>query len=610
MTDQVEDKAEYKGDAVRQWLDALELAGKRQKEWEAKGQKIIDRYRDARSESDDAKRFNILWSNIETLRPAIYAKSPKPVVSRRYQDKDPIGRAASQVLERCLEYTIDSYDFDAVMKAVTEDYLLPGRGMSRVFFKPTYGEPQSIVTDQGEEQYTPVVYEEALCKYHFWKDVRLGEARNWEDLPWIAYRNFMTRKELTERFGDVGQKAPLNYKPEDCEGEQFKKAVVWEIWSKADGKVYWLAEGLDELLEESDPPLNLHGFFPSPKALFSLITNDNMIPVPDYCQYQDQADELDRLTGRIDKLLDALKVAGVYAGEHKDTLSQLLSGEENMMIPVDDWAMFAERGGVSGAISWYPVDQVAKVLEWLYRAREQTKQELYEITGLSDILRGASDSKETATAQRLKGQFATLRLQDRQKAVQEYARDLIRLKAEIICEHFSVNTLQMMTGLQFPPEVWAQIETLLKDDPLRSFRIEIETDSTIQPDEQAEKESRIEFLTASTDFIGKAAEIGQINPQLMPLFGEMLMFAVRGFRTGRELEDAFEQAMSNMSQPQPDPQQQQAQQIAQQKEIKEIEKTASETEKNQAETQQTLAETQKTVAEAEGQVIQNQYPGM
>lgn len=596
-TDQVETIADYKGDIVLRWLDAIKLAGKRQRRWEEKGDKVVNRYRDDRSDLDTSKKFNILWSNIETLKPAVYSQVPKPAVSRRFKDADPLGRVAAMVLERALEYSVDSYDFNSVMKAVVEDYLLPGRGTSRVVYEPSYGEPEPELDDLGAPRmddegrpatYTPVAYEEAKCKYHFWKDFRHGPGRVWDEVPWVAYRNYMDRQELRERFPEHADKIPLNYTPEDCgdqeSAEQFKKAVVWEVWNKSGRETLWIAEDYTEVLDQGQPPLNLHGFFPGPKPLYSLVTNGNLIPVPDYCQYQDQAEELDRLSGRIDVLLDALRVAGFYAGEEKDNISRIFTDAgDNTLIAVDSWAMWAEKGGVKGMIDWYPVDQVMQVIVALYEAREKTKQELYEITGLSDILRGASNPTETATAQRIKGQFATLRVSDRQKLVQEYARDLIRMKAEIICEHFSLQTLQIMTGMQLPtrqekqmaqqqiqmaqqmgqqvpPEMqkqlqklmqtpdWESVIELLQNDPLRSFKIDIETDSTIQADEQADKEARIEFLTAMTQFIQQIAQVGPAAPQLMPLFGQMMMFAVRGFRAGRDLEDAFEQAMSGMEQ--------------------------------------------------------------
>ena len=535
---------DYKTEA-RRWLDALRIAGKNQEKWEKQADKIEKRYRDERESGDDSKKLNILWSNIETLRPAVYSNTPQPVVVRRFKDKDPLGRETSEILERALEYSVDAYDFDDVMRSVVEDRLLPGRGVARVIYDPTLAKAKPL--EEGAEEYDEVVYEEVQCEYVYWKDFRHGAARKWVQVPWGAFRTYQTKTELVERFGaEKAGKIPLNYKPENCddEDEQFKKAKVWEIWSKVDNRIYWVAEDHDEILDDAKPYLNLHGFFPCPKPLYATTTNACLIPVPDYVEYQDQADELDELTTRINLLVSALKVAGVYAADSPEIVNLLDSGAENIMIPVANWAMFAERGGIDGMVSWFPIEQVAKTVVSLYEARDRTKQELYEITGLSDIIRGASQAAETATAQRIKGQFATLRLSDTQTQVAKFAQSLIALKAEVISEHFSAETLQLMTGLPVSEEI---IE-LMRNDPLRTFRIDIETDSTISIDEQADKASRVEFMTTASSFLQQAIPAYQAMPQLGPLLKEMLMFTIRGFKAGRELEDAFEESMDQMAQ--------------------------------------------------------------
>lgn len=626
MDAQVEAGEDKNASIVERWCIALDHAGKSQEKWEEKGKKIVERFRDedrgneTSDEYSSNRRLNILWSNVETLKPAIFARLPKPVVKRRFQGQDPIGRAAAEVIEKALDYVVDSYDFYSVIESIVEDYLLPGRGMARPVYKPVYGEEENefddddmpVLDENGEPKtFTPVVFEDCYCEYHFWRDIRIGPAKRWEQVPWVAWRHYMDRHEFSEKFGkDLASKPIFNHMPEGMEGndknQTMAQAEVWEIWSKKEKKVFWICKELDERpLKLGEPPINFKGFFNTPKPLFSIKTNDKMVPVPDFCQYQDQAQEIDDLTQRMDKLVKAIKVVGFYAGDEKATIAKALDEyNENVLIAVDDWAMFAERGGVEGMISWYPVDRVIQVLDKLFQAREAAKQELYEITGLSDILRGAGNPNETATAQRIKGQFATLRVSDRQSMVQRYVKDLIAMQAEIICEEFSLETIKEMTGLEYPEETWQQIYQLIQTDSLRRFRIDIETDSMIQVDEEAEKSSRIEFLTAAMQMLEKAAAIVQTMPDAAPLFGKMILFGVRAFRTGRELEEAFEEVIDKMSQPQqPDPQQQQLQQeqlqMLKAKMEAEIRNEMAQAEKNQT-------DADKNAAEAEQTRIQNQ----
>ncbi len=356
--------------------------------------------------------------------------------------------------------------------------------------------------------------------------------------------------------GEVRQGTTLDKKPEtdeECQETQ-NMAEVWEIWDKDGKKIYWICPSFHEPLDTDDVPVNYKDFYSTPNPLTSFTTNGSLIPIPEYCFYQDQAEELNELTERIALLVKSLKVAGIYAGELGE-LAQLLNEEsENKLVAVDEWAMIAELGGIQNAISWYPVDQIIKVVVSLYEAREKTKQELYEITGLSDIIRGASDSRETATAQRIKGQFASLRLADRQKALQVFIRDILRLKAEVICEHFSQETLQMMTGVQMDPMMWEQVIQLLRNDSVRRFRIDIETDSTIQVDEQADKEAATEFLGMTSKFVNEMLPVAQAEPAILPLVSKMMMFTARRFRAGRELEEAMEEFLDQMEQKAKQPQ--------------------------------------------------------
>lgn len=458
------------------WMGQEDIADKEEDKWPDRSREIIKRYRDERGSAGNAHRFNILWSNVQTLLPTYYARTPKPEVSRRYLDKDDTGRLASILLERAIEYSLDpagGSPFDAMMRAAVLDCLLPGRGTGRVLYVPHYGDElpgeddfenaqdeSSEVDNSGDEgDLREVVDEEVTVKYVYWEDYREGPARTWEEVPWVRYRAYMTRDELVERFGKKkGMAVVLDYpKTSSRRGREadqpapdiFKKAVVHEYWDKASRRVIWIAPATHGMvLDEKDDPLRLPDFFPSPDPLLATTTTDKRIPVPDYAEYRDQAKELDRITTRIDMLTQACKVAGVYPGEQKQVLQQLLDpNAENRLVPVEDWVAFAkDMGGMREMIQWLPIEQIAAALQVMYDARDRTKQILYELTGIGDILRGETVPDETATAQQLKSNFATRRIVPKQKEVARFARDMIRLMGAVIAEHFDARTISRMTG--------------------------------------------------------------------------------------------------------------------------------------------------------------------
>lgn len=178
-------------------------------------------------------------------------------------------------------------------------------------------------------------------------------------------------------------------------------------------------------------------------------------------------------------------------------------------------------------------------LQVLYQARDRVKADSYEISGISDLVRGATDPRETATAQERKAQYANLRLKKKQQNVQRFVRDVVAIMGEIIAEQFSPETLYKMTGTDFlPDEMKSRFEEaveLLRDDAMRTYRIDIETDSTIAVDENLEKEQRVEFLSAVGSFIQQAQMLAGAVPELTPTLGEMMLFGVRAFKSGRRL---------------------------------------------------------------------------
>jgi hypothetical protein len=134
-------------------------------------------------------------------------------------------------------------------------------------------------------------------------------------------------------------------------------------------------------------------------------------------------------------------VRGVYDAGQPALQRLLTEGDNNSLIPIDKWMGFSEKGGLKGSIDLLPLDTLANALMQCYRAREDIKAQIYEITGISDIIRGQTSASETATAQQIKGQYAGLRLRSMQEEVALFATALLRLKAQIICTKFQAQTI-------------------------------------------------------------------------------------------------------------------------------------------------------------------------
>jgi hypothetical protein len=93
----------------------------------------------------------VLWSNVETLKPFLYSATPKPVVSQRGDETDPIGRVAAQVLERALIFTMAEDHFGTSLRNARDDYLLPGRGQVWARYVPEFKPAEKQVSETNSD---------------------------------------------------------------------------------------------------------------------------------------------------------------------------------------------------------------------------------------------------------------------------------------------------------------------------------------------------------------------------------------------------------------------------------------------------------------------------
>jgi hypothetical protein len=566
---------------VARWIAELDLSDKVEEDWRKRAKDVQDRYRDEKSQNNQggryssSNRYNILYSNIQTICPALYNQSPKPDVRRRYRDADPLGKEIAEVLERCLSYTMDEGDFDRFMRLAVKDQQLCGRGITRVRYDPVFSEE----SDEAGDPYDDLKGEEVKFEHVNWADFRHGPGRTWEEVEWVAFRHLMTRDALRDKFGEkIGDEVELDFTPigmEDKDGDTvantFKRGTVWEVWCEYQKEVIFISKSLKERPLKTEPdPLQLRDFFPIARPLYSTENTDSLVPVEPFRFYRDQANELDNITRRISGVIAACKVRGIYDSTITE-MSNLMDSGENMMIPAQDVLPLMQSGGLDKAVWMWPIEKIAGVLNELYNQREQIKKTIYEITGIADIMRGSSSASETLGAQQLKVQFGTMRLDDMGRDVQRYARDLVRITAEIISEHFSPDSIAMMTDIKLPSQeekmmaqqqaqmmaqqqqpmppqlqevlekpTWDECMQILRDDKQRTYRVDIETDSTISGDQAMDQKSMTELLTGVSTFISNAGPAVAAGYLPLEAAKAMLLSAVRRFRMGREVEDALD----------------------------------------------------------------------
>lgn len=600
---------------VQAWVTELDSARKRVKDYRKEATRVVRLYE---GEKAAEAPFNILYSNTETLAPALYNNLPRPVVQRRFKDDDPLGKVASDVARRSLEFLLDNdlgdyTPFDDLMAQAVLEALVPGQGIVRFKYDATFIKQEESASDEvtegrkeGEGREPPETAEEPLEQVAYetvcgeavpWDRFLHGYGKKWKDVPWIAFEHLMTREELVKNFGeDLGRSIPLTISGKahaDCEGDgeapptdadDVTLAQVFEIWDKGTKTVLFLAPSYPAaFVKQVEDPLQLTGFFPMPQPLTLFPKISSLVPVPLYAMYEEQAKELNRVTVRINKIIQALKVRGFYDSTIEG-LDKVLSAEDNTLIPAENVAALQQGQSLEKAIWLMPLEKLIAVLQQLYVQRQQIKQVIYEITGISDILRGASVASETATAQNIKNQWGTLRLKRMQKRVSNYVRDCLRIMAEIAMTKLSPETIAGMTGLQFPtaeqkaqaqavmqqvqasqvpgqpvapppPQIaamatlpsWDEVLGLLSDDLQRSYSIDVETNSTVDAEATEDKANMGEFLNAVAQFMNGVAPLVQTGVMPFDAAKSILLAVTRRYRFGPEVEDE----LKKMQAPQP-----------------------------------------------------------
>jgi len=565
-----------------------------EKGWWKRAEKAYDIYSmDTKHQHEEDTPYNILYSNTEVLLPALYSATPKPDVRARFKGEKL--KPLPEMLDRFLTVAADSStpggeSLNGAMTDAVLSSLVPGMGYVRLRLR--------------EELPFPLVYESGHYKTLIW-----GKATRWSKVPWVAFKIPLSKDQMFKQFDINLEDQQAGYVPSSEADDERDNCCVYEIWDKASRKVYFVSEEWrDKLLRVSDDPLGLEGFFPTPGLLLMTAKPGKLSPVPLYNYYRNQAEELNRVTVRLNKVLSAIRVRGAYNGLLGQDLARILSSDEleNELIPAGEAGLLAQSGGFDKHIWLLPIEKLITVAQELYKAREAIKQVIYEITGISDIIRGSSVASETATAQDLKNKWGTVRLRRMQTIVADYARDLFRLTVDCGSDHITpdrwkeiiqmdipteaekqvaqqtVAYLQMAQAQQSPqmpqpqmpgqppqpqappnPQLLAAQKTLaspsmeqllgaIAKDLHRTFVVNIQTSSTVDLDTAQDKAEVGEFMNAMGQLLAGLQPLALMGPSGVEAMKAILVAVCQRYKFGIDLSDVI-QAIQPPPPPPPEP---------------------------------------------------------
>lgn len=566
------------------WTQEMAASAEELEAWHSSAERAVAAYLDDRPRA--GQRLNLFSANVNTQEAMLFGNIPKVDAERRFRDStDEDARVAALILDRMLNGDLerDEESYPRALDSSLNDWLRVGFGGYRLRYvrETEQTEPQEAKIDEQGVELAPAVpageqilNEEVETDYFYWKDQAWSPARTFAEVRWWGFRSLLSQSSAEKKFG---VRLPLRGEQKDTGGKDTKdpktpwaRAEVWEIWDKENECLWFWCKGYQKVLVPAElkadanangsipDPLGIRGFWPFPEPVMSNLTTSKLIPRPDYAMSRDQYESINDLTTRIGLLRDVVKAAGVF-DQSVGELGQILEGSDNKLVPATNYAALAEKGGIAACIAWLPLADIVAALDKLRDVRNEEINLHFQTSGVSDIMRGeATAPGTTATEQAIKAKFASVRQDKAQKRFARFAGDGQRIRAEIICKHFSDETILARSNAQgLAQQDQQRVPAALKilRDQFHGFKIAVKPDSISLTDYAANKQEAMDVLETIGSFIQTIGPLAVQAPQITPMLLQLLQAFLAKVKGGEDVEgildQAIEVAQQAASQPKP-----------------------------------------------------------
>jgi len=433
---------------------------------------------------------------------------------------------------------------------------------------PQFPQPYYYVEVELEDGLT----EQIKYEYLSYDELLFSREANWEKNWWVAFKRYLYFDEAVEKFGEKKARAlTRSFKHVDAEDDRRKevdfdsekdvekKLEVYEIWDKFKKdeddaqKIRWLTldNNTDEFLLVEEPQAKLRDFFSMPKPLVLNKKCGKFWGTPPYSFYEKSVKSLDETMRRRTALIDDVILRGVY-DQDQTILQEVLDARERTIVPADFFLLVEKGGakGLNGLFQFVDISATVEQITTLLNIEKEITQDIYEKSGISDIIRGASDPRETATAQEIKGDYASMRLNAHQDSFRSFVRDLVYLTFELICEVFTEESLKEYADIEADPQLFSAAVQLLKVDRDRHLSLELETDSTLAVKEQKQKQDLVSFMEHFSKMLEQTTMLIERFPVegTFNLVKSLLESLVTKFDLGRDVQNDVTKMMNELIQ--------------------------------------------------------------
>jgi len=562
-----------------------------EKEYLNEAQKAVAENRKNAAPDSGRRRQNIFYSNTEIILSALLVDLPKPVIKRRFakeqakDSKKQFYRLVSDIVQRAIEYNTE--DTQQEIEGLKIDYAISGRGVLWCVFDSDSEDLTDSVT--GEVIGTKITNEKVRVDFVGYKDFLFGKAKTWKQVPWVARRHRLSMEDVKAQFGDIALEISVDNKDDNTK-EQDRIVEVWEIWDKRDKTISFVTDKLkDRFLKSVTDKYKLKDFFPTPEPVRSVKVASSLQPKPEYDLYREESLDLEECAKRIARLIKKIEAKAFYPAKFKDLAIDISNAKDNEFIAVKGAEMAADIGGMDKLFSYTPIEAKQRVVAGLYTQQQNLKENIYEITGISDLMRSVSNPQETAAATYQKGKFGSLRLQRRQAQLNDYINNVYKIITELVCNLFSAETLAEITAISLPTETdkfnyqqtvtqreaqmrnaqangqqiqlppldvrtvkyfslptWNDVKKYLEDTKLRGYTFSVETNYSLFEDEALARKARIEIFEWFNKTMKEALPVLTQSPELAEVYLELISFSLDSFRAADSVKNAIEDAFNSL----------------------------------------------------------------
>lgn len=547
----MEDENNATTQSQKAWLARIEREERTHSDMRKRGREVEKIFR---MDKEEKLYVPLYWSVVGVEHVGVYSNQPVPDVRPRNEDRNLLFLAVASVIRRGLAFCVDHKSFDNAMHRAVDDYLAMGLGTLRIkvdsiINRDTQRVPimGNIMTPQGPAQQQVGDREEVVesvgdqtirWEYCPWNRIGWEPCNEFKHCGWIYFRHRMTQLQIKKRFGRTVRASKDDKDRSDPGTWKSMTYDIYEIWDKTNRQVVFFAKNEEDLIEVIEDPLGLVDFWPIPDLMMTNVPSDQLIPQPDY-DYIEQYDiEINRLQERRKQLLEQVKAAGAY-DQGIEELQGILELEDGEMLAIPNMMQrMAAAGGPDGFIWMAPIQEKLEALRVITDQIREVKAQVDEILGISDIVRGVTAASETATAQEIKGRWVGVRLTRKRETVTYTVKQMMRMMGQLLASHITPENLTRMTQIQITEE----LQSVMQDDMMMQFVIDIETDSTVAKDEFREKETFQNMLNGVAQFSQAVLPMVQQNQMPATVSSAILSAALKPYtKYNRNLEEALSQ---------------------------------------------------------------------